>query len=402
MAAGAGLAWFAVDDAPLPGLGDGPREAELDRARGVLRGLDPGRLVVAGEGRVRLGEADLDLAVGYLLRAVNGTVRVKSGAGRARVSLSLPLPQLPWPAFLNLQTELLDSDGPPVPRALRIGVLRVPETLTRALVNRFYGSTRGRLAVAAVERVRWIPGEVVITYRSRGRLVERVRELLAASGSSEALAAYHAQLALLHERGEALGGTLADALEPFFALAAVRSGQRSDPTAENRALLLVLAAWAAGQGMEQLVSASAGASERVSAEFALTLGGRTDLAQHFLIAAALGASGDEALADRVALLKEVGDAVGGSGFSFVDLAAGRAGGRFGALAVRDGESARRLQERVGAGVPEAAILPALDGLPERLDAGRFQALYGEVGSPAYDAVVKEIERRLAAVALYRN
>ena len=75
-----GLAWFALDGAPPPGLGDRPGEIELDRARAVLRGLDPGRLAVADEGGVRLDEADLDLALDYLLRDLNGRARVKRKA----------------------------------------------------------------------------------------------------------------------------------------------------------------------------------------------------------------------------------------------------------------------------------------------------------------------------------
>ena len=336
------------------------------------------------------------------MRDFNGTSRVDAETGAAQLSVSLPIPGLPLRPFLNLQARLRDTDGLPVPQDLRVGALPVPNAVTRALVVRLYGSSRARLAVSAVKRIRWRPGTVEITYLSGAGLFELAGDLLASRGSQEALAAYLAELTSLQARGRAVGGSLAGALEPLFRFAAERSRQGNDPVAENQALLLVLAAWAAGRGMEQLLSPGHGAQKRAATAFALTLGGRTDLAQHFLIAAALGASGDEALADRVALLKEVGDAVGGSGFSFVDLAAGHAGGRFGGLAARDGESARRLQERVGAGVPEAAILPALDGLPERLDAGRFRALYGEVGSPAYDAVVSEIERRIAAAGLYRN
>ena len=91
------------------------------------------------------------------------------------------------------------------------------------------------------------------------------------------------------------------------------------------------------------------------------------------------------------------DARGGSGFSFADLAADRAGTRFGELAVH---RPTHLANILSGGVD--ALMPPIDGLPEHLMSDEFARRFGTVGSPAYQGVVAEIERRIAALALFQS
>jgi hypothetical protein len=77
------------------------------------------------------------------------------------------------------------------------------------------------------------------------------------------------------------------------------------------------------------------------------------------------------LADAVGPWKELADArSGGSGFSFNDFAADRAGTRFGVLAVRD---PARLQARLAAGLTDADLMPQVSDLPEYLPQSEFVA-----------------------------
>ena len=98
------------------------------------------------------------------------------------------------------------------------------------------------------------------------------------------------------------------------------------------------------------------------------------------------------------MYKEVADSRDGSGFSFNDLAADRAGTRFGELAVR---APGRLQARVTAGLAEADLLPDVSDLPEFLTAAEFRQRYGTVGSPSYQRLLADIEARLDQAALLR-
>lgn len=101
------------------------------------------------------------------------------------------------------------------------------------------------------------------------------------------------------------------------------------------------------------------------------------------------------------LYKELEDARGGSGFSFDDLAADRAGTRFGELAAGDRRSALELQRRVLAGDLAQGLLPPVADLPGALQQREFLQRYGGVGAPAYERELERIERRIDALRVYR-
>ena len=134
----------------------------------------------------------------------------------------------------------------------------------------------------------------------------------------------------------------------------------------------------------------------------LTLHGREDSAQHYLTSAALAALGSGTLSNAVGLFKEVDDSRGGSGFSFADLAADRAGTRFGELATASDESARTAQLLIARAQREIDIMPELHDLPEGLSESEFKQRYGAIDSPAYRRVTQEIERRIAKTPLFRQ
>ena len=112
-------------------------------------------------------------------------------------------------------------------------------------------------------------------------------------------------------------------------------------------------------------------------------------------------TGGQSVADAVGLLKELDDAGGGSGFSCTDLGADRAGVRMTVVATRDVASAREIQQFLAGGPDEATFMPDFLDLPELMPNAEFKAKYGAVGSPRYQQVADDIERRLDTIALYR-
>ena len=101
----------------------------------------------------------------------------------------------------------------------------------------------------------------------------------------------------------------------------------------------------------------------------------------------------------VGISKELMDATpGGTGFSFVDLTADRAGALFADAATRNAESAQAMQSRIRNGVEVADICPDVRDLPEGLSRDEFHAEYGGLGGPGTRRVVEEIRRRLATCA----
>lgn len=126
-----------------------------------------------------------------------------------------------------------------------------------------------------------------------------------------------------------------------------------------------------------------------------TLVGRTDWPQHYAVSAALAVLENALVSDAGGLMKEQLDALThGSGFSFGDLAADRAGVRFAGAATRSEQAARALQSRLQGGFVLDDFFPRAADLPENLTLDQFRSTYGGVGSQRYRQMVGEIEARL--------
>ena len=182
----------------------------------------------------------------------------------------------------------------------------------------------------------------------------------------------------------------------MFALAKERSAA-GDAARENRAAIVTLAFYSNGRGLSAIIPEAK--AWRRPAPLRVTLNGRDDFPKHFMISAAIAAEGGSPLADAIGLYKEVEDSRGGSGFSFGDIAADRAGTRFGTLAVK---APQKLQAMLAAGVKERDFMPDVSDLPEFMQESDFKKRYGGIGAPAYNRVIADIDARIAATAVLRQ
>ena len=164
---------------------------------------------------------------------------------------------------------------------------------------------------------------------------------------------------------------------------------------ENRAAILAMAMYFGNARLFEAMigrvrtGALAGVGSR---QGAAKLAGRNDLMLHFIISAGLKVASMSGISYTIGEVKELLDAArGGSGFSFADLAADRAGVRFAEVAVNSESAA----------LDEAAFFPDIVGLPEGLDERRFEATYGGLEGAAYTAMVREIDARIARCPAYR-
>jgi hypothetical protein len=87
---------------------------------------------------------------------------------------------------------------------------------------------------------------------------------------------------------------------------------------------------------------------------------------------------------------------GGSGYSFVDLAADLSGAHFAALAVNP-KSAQQLQTIMANMADESLFFPNTDSLDEGLNSAEFTSKYQAVDSPAYLQAVELISARIDAL-----
>jgi hypothetical protein len=253
------------------------------------------------------------------------------------------------------------------------------------------------LALQWVQSMAVAPGAVTVVYRIDPGTVSRLRAALVAPQDQQRLRAYQERLVQLTRNGAEPKRSVGSLLSPLFALAVERSAMGGDAAAENRAALLTLTFYANRRPLGLLVPAAYRWPQPWPV--LVELRQRQDFALHFLISAVLAAEAGTPLADAVGLWKELADArSGGSGFSFNDLAADRAGTRFGELAVRD---AARLQQRIAAGVGDADLLPPVNDLPEHLPQAEFDARFGGVGGAAYQRLLAAIEARIDALPMFQ-
>ena len=397
----AALIWLAFSPQPLVAETPQLSHQDITRAEAIVRQNDPRKLLPGAERQVALSEQDINLASNYLLqRAGQGRVQVTLRQDLMDVAGTLRLPLLPTRDYVNLSLRVEAVDGKPSVSKLKLGAVPVPAFIARAAIRalmvRALQMQDFKLATQVIKQLNLQPGRLSVTYQWHPELIGEIGQRLAGSSDPVALAAYHQHLLDLQAQGHARRGSVSELLKPMFAFAQQRSSN-GDPIAENRALLLVLGAWASEKGTKLLVPDAPQAHA-----FALSLEQRKDFGQHFLVSAAIAASADGLLANVVGLNKEVSDAQGGSGFSFTDIAADRAGTRFGEMATTSAESARRVQRLLSAGMRETDFIPLIRDLPEGMQASEFKRRYGSVGSASYQAVMDEIERRVAGCSLYRG
>lgn len=172
----------------------------------------------------------------------------------------------------------------------------------------------------------------------------------------------------------------------------------ADPVLENRAALVALGALLGDSrvgGFQRGVvdEAQRTAAARVAGQ--VTIRGRRDWTQHFCVSAAITATSNEAASNQIGLMKERMDMrPGGSGFSFADLAADRAGTRLAVAATRDETAARAMQDRLAGKFALDDLFPQAADLPEGLSEAALKSRYGGVGGPGYKELMAEIEQRL--------
>jgi hypothetical protein len=389
--------------------------AEKRQLVGRFRGKDP-RKIPEGEARtLRLSTRELDQLVAWAA-AVGAKARatVSLVPGGASGAFAVPVPRTS--RYLNVRASALagiEAGRPTVsePR-LQVGRLTVPPLLLRALVPFAFAGLRGdrdlRRVLPAVERLSLGPDEAVLTYRRVDMPRGLIARLVWGEEGSEAMReAVYAQVDRLLEalpaspKGDARFGR---ALETAFALARERSAQGSG-VEENRAALLALGVVLGHQRLARAVGEKiddARAARVEDLRQGTTLRGRDDWARHFTVSGALTVLSAVAPSDAAGLLKEEMDADGGSGFSFGDLLADRAGTTFADVATRDEASAAAVQARLAAGFRLDDFFPAAQGLPEGIPDAELQSRYGGVGGPLYRSHAEEIERRVAACPAYRD
>ncbi|MDY6972534.1 MAG: hypothetical protein SV775_09420 [Thermodesulfobacteriota bacterium] len=303
---------------------------------------------------------------------------------------------------------------------------------------------------------------VVVVYQWRPEIVDQIKDqgksLLLPDSEAEKLLIYTAQLAMISRNVDGNSASLTRFFQPLFKMALHRTNSGGDPIAENRALILALTIYGMGRTPDRIVGnrglkeverprpvanvtlkensgrdksfrpaevketrrprrvlnltlldrkekgkasgSDVGKSNKIPRRIKLSLLNRGDLALHFMVSAAITVSAGGGMADLLGLFKEMSDSQGGSGFSFADLAADRAGVRLAEKSMRSPVHAEALQRQMGRTLNEADFMPRVDSLPEGIMELEFKSRYRDLDSAAYRMVDDEISRRIAECSIY--
>ncbi len=397
--AGAGALSVALTEGePLVTRGETISPGAVAQARRLFLFNDPRRMRPGEQRRVALPATLVDEGINYLAsRALRGRGALALGEDTAELRLTRRLPLPVVDRYLNLRVVVGEATGEPRIAAAALGKLAIPASLAEfalAAAIRAAGYEREwSLARGAVRRLTFEPARqvLVVDFVWAPELLARARSLAVAPADLPRFRQAQTTLAALLDRHRPDARlALTSVLAPMLA---VTDGQ---PPEQRRVALLVLAFHLAGKNLANIVPDAARWPR--ARPVTLMLANREDSAQHFVISAALAAWAGEPVADAIGLYKELDDARFGSGFSFADLAADRAGTRFGELLARQPERIDALLQQAPG---DADLLPSLAGLPEYLPQREFQRRFGGAGSPAFQKIADEIDRRVAALPLYR-
>jgi hypothetical protein len=193
------------------------------------------------------------------------------------------------------------------------------------------------------------------------------------------------------------GQSLSLPVSQLAQLAAVRTLE-SDVHEENNAMIWALAIRFGGSHFAHLAEIS-----EPQTQLGVTLNGREDLALHFLYSAILELVGNEALSFNIGELKEVLDSgKGGSGFSFVDLAADESGIAFSKQLTGSENDAIRSQTLLANAKSERVFFPLTHDLPEGFSESAFARVFTSVNSDKYKIMEQNIDARISSLPIHSN
>lgn len=353
----------------------------------------------------------IDSLLGFANRALpNLSGQANLSNFRSVLFLSYQLPKTPFGRYLNIKVAVNAGNKLQVD-SVYLGYIHVPgEWALNTLIWLLDLHTDSDIAshfIEQIDKIRLYESAIVVTFLPLNDFLKQLNSLK--DGISveqnqvlkERTAYYMEFISRLSVTRKSTFPSLSEYIQPVFNEARNRSIDELH-SLENEAAILALAIYAGHHRLANLVGDVQPNNGMVLLpDYRPLLAGRIDLARHFIISAAIKILSQQEVSNAIGEFKELMDrGFGGSGFSFVDLAADMAGVRF-ALVASDPDTAKQVQDTLADSKLEKDFFPDINGLPEGLDKATFLQVFGNVDSAAYKAQVELIESRLNKVDLLR-
>ena len=393
------LPWLMLDAKPALEPPAEFHRTDLAWIKSLFQKHDPRKQTPDVVYSIVLNETELNRLLNYAveLNRISG-ISAELTPKLATLTATLTVPANPFGRYLNITAEVADVPNGVRIHSLQLGSLPLPGFLANWTARLAHNWLRRDDTYAALtdafSQVRFEENQATLDYRWQPELLTRLErksaELLIPEDDQARMLSYAEQLnAIVKRYPQGSTVPLVQIVAPLFSHANALGDHAAE---ENRAALTAVAAYLSGISLTRLFEGES-KSIRRAPRVLLSVHGRRDFAEHFMISAALTVNGSSRLANAIGLIKEEEDATKGSGFSFTDLAANHAGVRLGERATT---TAIRVQQHLAAARTDADLLPDFRNLPEFMAQAEFERHFGPVGSPRYQKVIDRIDARLAA------
>ena len=372
---------------------------KIERAKALLKEHDPRRLKNNERKTISVTGPELALIANHLIqRFGTGGAEVDLGENFVTSRASIKLPGNKVPYYINIDGALAADNASLIWRHLKIGKLNIAPAIANKIgefiLLHVYRNADIPHSGELIEDIRISPRELAVSYQWQESLIDAVRDRLISKQDIARLKFYNQAMVDIVEPAPSKFP-----LEKVVAQLVAKIPSEGDPVEENRALIITLSNYVNGRRMSALIPEVK--QWPLPKRVKLISHGRHDLAQHFATSAALAVTAGSQLSDAIGLFKEIDDSDGGSGFSFRDLAADRAGTQFGEIAVGSAAQARQLRAAIAKGINDNELIPALDGLEENMTEAQFKARYGGIEGSKYLAAVADIDKRIKTSHLFQ-
>ncbi|MCB1672252.1 MAG: hypothetical protein R3F41_04160 [Gammaproteobacteria bacterium] len=401
---------------PAPAL----TSSEISRVEQLLVDSAPGDVNSSELRKLSLSNAELDLLLRYAAEMVGPEsgihTRIQLPGEHLIADLSVPVSVAFVPLFLNLSADFSSDNENLQLTSLKLGRLRIPGKLVNSLAEqveiRYLQRQSGyREFLELLDSVKYIGIEsdrLELDFLWEPGLLSQVRtqaqKLLISESDQRRIVSYQRTLSRLIDTIPASSRaiSLSTLLVPLFEFARQESLLGSDPVAENRALLLTLAAYVNQEGIEQWLTPELADRLPKPRIIEVRIQRRLDLARHVVSSAAISASAGLGVAQILSSVKENYDARYRTGFSFSDLTANRAGMSLGTLATRSPELALEMQRRMVSVTGDTDYLPLLESNLDGMTEFDFAARYRDEKSSDYQLRLQEIDQLIAGLPLFHG
>jgi hypothetical protein len=387
-------------------------ELDFQQAERLLRRAQYALGDSGSSATVSATQHDLDSLATFAARSVDGLAgAVEVTPAAIRFKGSYDVGRNPIGRYLNITLTVHPAASGLDIAGVNLGHVRLGPRLGRAVIDfamaRVLGAKLSRELLRSVDEIAISTNIVSLTLTPNATVEEGLKERVVgavAETSPSTVGAYYREIMKIASTYDHIRPVpFVDFLQPLLVMAKERS-QKSDPVNEMRGVILAFAVYIGGKRVEDIrknvLPPDLARLRRPYAKY-IVLRGHPDHLQHFFVSAALTLSGGAAFTTVIGEAKELDDLRrGGEDFSLQDLAADRAGIVF-ARRAETSSGARYLESLGEQPRSEELFFPDVSDLPDSMSPARFNALYGDIDSPAFKAVLADIDRRIQSCKAYQ-